>query len=595
MAVIRAKISLNNADIPLVASKAQRPVLVPSTDQAPRTPRSYTGTDDSTDYNLAAVIYAENVVPVTEGLRSVSYQDKFIPTVHYVRSESYGPDEELPEMSKKITQMFPLYRADTSVVWFSPAGGECFYYRDPGPSQTWYSYPLERLYPNFVSFNKDPAECTVTTAYVDGMMFVCFSGLTVTTNDGSGDVVNDASLYHLSAYYLTPSIGVLIDNVDHVGGVVAGEIDGISTANGNLFIYSKMKVMWTDFNGTVFDFDPDVASGGQYSIPADLAGNISAITAVSGGALIFSPKNCVGATYNTANASNLYTFREISGAGGVPSPQAVTQDTALGACYAYTSAGIQRIALSGSEFLSPAVSDFLTGRQFDRFNWATNTLTRMEIPISMFVKVTAIGTRYIIFSYGTYPGIYSYALFYDIVLKRWGKLRIVHRDCVYWSNEQASVDLTYSMLEDVSYEDLGDMTYSGASIAASDFVPARMGLMFLTSNTGNLVMADWSDWSEHATREDRAVVILGRFQLTRASNVQFNRVEVEKQLNGSAAIQLSTTGGAISRTESLILVTRDSAVTVWGGLADCVNFNIVLKGALELSAVILELTTAGKS
>lgn len=84
MAIQRFKVALNNALFPLVSTKAQRAAFVPGLDAAPRTPRIFMGEDESVDYNLSQVIYAENVMPVAEGIHSVGYRQLIAPTINAI-------------------------------------------------------------------------------------------------------------------------------------------------------------------------------------------------------------------------------------------------------------------------------------------------------------------------------------------------------------------------------------------------------------------------------------------------------------------------------------------------------------------------------
>ena len=107
MAVQRFKVALNNARFPLLSTKAQQAVFVPGLDSAPRTPRIFMGADESIDHNLAQVIYSENVMPSSEGIRSVGYSQLIAPTVN-----------------GDFDSIFALRDAAENTVLYSPAGGQ---------------------------------------------------------------------------------------------------------------------------------------------------------------------------------------------------------------------------------------------------------------------------------------------------------------------------------------------------------------------------------------------------------------------------------------------------------------------------------------
>ena len=104
MAIQRFKVALNNARYPLMSTKAQRAVFVPGLDSAPRTPRIFMGADESIDHNMAQVIYAENVMPSSEGIRSVGYRQLIAPSVN-----------------DDFDSIFALRDADENTVLYSPA------------------------------------------------------------------------------------------------------------------------------------------------------------------------------------------------------------------------------------------------------------------------------------------------------------------------------------------------------------------------------------------------------------------------------------------------------------------------------------------
>ena len=57
MAIQRFKVSLNAARFPLVSTKGQRAVFIPGLDSAPRTPRTFMGSNESVDYDTPQVLY----------------------------------------------------------------------------------------------------------------------------------------------------------------------------------------------------------------------------------------------------------------------------------------------------------------------------------------------------------------------------------------------------------------------------------------------------------------------------------------------------------------------------------------------------------
>jgi len=155
MAIQRFKVSLNNAEFPLVSTKAQRAVFVPSLDSAPRVGRAFYGADNSADYNTAKIIYAENVVPVAEGVKSVGYTS-VIPGV---------------SGATKFNSVFPLRDEDENYVLYSPA--ENLNYVHNPSTNLWASLgSIATIFAKTLHSSCDPTTARVTYAYVDGKTFV---------------------------------------------------------------------------------------------------------------------------------------------------------------------------------------------------------------------------------------------------------------------------------------------------------------------------------------------------------------------------------------------------------------------------------------
>lgn len=565
MSVQRFKIALNNARYPLVSTKAQRAAFIPGLDAAPRTPRVFMGADESADYNMAQVIYAENVMPAAEGIKSVGYRQLIAPTV-----------------LTDFDSIFALRDADENTVLYSPSKGENRIYDDTAGA--WAATDIETVFALTLDAGSLPAASRVTYAYVDGKTFVCFSRLK--SDDG---VPVDMSIMFWNGTALVPA-GALIADLPFG----AGEVDGIAASNGYLIVWSALSVAWAPFNGTAFNYtiyaNGNLTGAGQQT-PEEVQGNVRAIIPVSGGFIIFTDKNAVGATYSQQTIAQPWIFREVAGAGGLESYEQATVEGTLGVVYAYTTAGFQRLSLNSAEVVWPDAGDFVAGREIERFLFGENTLYQGSTTLDFYLKLTNIANRYIVVSYGTFPGIYSFALVYDLALQRWGKLRMVHRDCFYYAYGVETASLTYSMLGDVPYDhpDLG--TYADTTGQSNAFTAAQHGLAFLRED-GSVVIANWSN--QVRDTQDEAVAIIGRVQLSRSNNTQLNRVEIEGLRNGAAFIQPSYDGGALNTAEALYDLGVSGNTARYGCLIDCLNFNLVVTGTFDLSTTILEALPSGK-
>ena len=564
MAIQRFKVSLNNARYPMSAGKAQRAVFVPGLDSAPRTPRIFMGKDESVDYDLAQVIYAENVMPVSEGIRSAGYRQLIAPTVN-----------------KDFDQLFPLRDENEFTVLYSPSKGKNYVYDDV--AEQWASQPVSSIVTDLTVGSK-PDESRVTYAYVDGKTFVCYSRL-----QSTGGVDRSLFIWDSATKTLQPANSLIANSP-----FPAGQIDGVSSANGYLILWSNLSVAWAPFNGAAFDFTPyanGAYTGAGNQIPEEIKGPIQAVLQVAGGFIIFTNRNAIGAHYHSQNIAAPWVFREIAGAGGLRSYEQATVESNLGGVTAYTTAGFQTINLNSSAHRHPDVSDFITGRSMDRYEYGLHTIESGTSNQDLNVKISVIGNRYITVSYGYLEGIYTHALVWDLALERWGRLRQRHVDLFYYVHRLEEQPITYGQLIDVGYDELVGEGFDTLVIPPEDRVTnARHSLAFLRE-TGEVVAAIWSD--DLRDTEDPGVAVIGRIQLSRSRRTQFQRAEIEGLTSGRVYIQPSYDGRTLAPTEQLIDITRVADLAVVGGLYDCLNFNLVVEGTFALSTVILEATTAG--
>jgi hypothetical protein len=570
MAVQRFKVAINNAIFPLVSTKAQRAVIAPGGDSAPRTPRQFFGADASADYNTAQVIYAENVIPVAEGLKSVGY-------VELIPPESTGVSD--------FDTVFPLRDEDENTVLFSPAGGKN-YIHDIS-TNSWSASPtIEAIWAKTLASGLDPADCNVTYAYVDGKTFVCYSRLK--SNDTPTATDMSIMFWDSTTQSLTPSTS-LITNLPFG----PGEIDGVSSSSGYLLVWSGLTIAWAPFSGAAFDFtiySNGAFTGSGFQIPEDIQGPVTSIIGMAGGFVAFTLRNAIAASYHAQSIASPWVFREVPDAGGLDSYEQATVEGSLSRLVAYTSAGMQTISLNSAEIVHPQVADFITGRQIERYDFSAHRLIRGVATVDLYTKVTAIGNRFIVVSYGFFPGTYSYALVYDLALERWGKLRIVHRDCFNYTYPAPAAPITYAMALDVTYADVGSVAYEDLIESGEGITPAQNSMAFVAAN-GSVRVATWAD---RTNGEDAAVVILGRVQLTRARNIQLNRVEVEGMTAGGVYVQASSNGRNIDRVDSTYTVEQTSNYLAAGCMIDCKNFNLILEGSFNLSTVVCEAVPTGQ-
>jgi hypothetical protein len=377
-----------------------------------------------------------------------------------------------------------------------------------------------------------------------------------------------------------------------------GQLDGIASSNGYLILWSGLTVFWARFDGTSFNYDlfaNGEVTGSGSRIPEDIKGPITSIVPVSGGFIIFTTKNAIAAVYNANNFAEPWIFKSIANCGGVESFEQITEDANLSAIYAYTTGGMQKISLNSAETVFPDVSDFLGLHYLEVFNPLSLSFERGQLSTEMFVKVTHCGQRFLVVSYGMYPGVYSFALVYDTKLDRWGKLRIAHRDCFSYSYGQQDANLTYGALLDVPYDEMLTETYGTAVIQGGELTYPRQSIAFLL-RSGEIKLARMDLREKDAADTSSSFVLIGRNQLTRARLTSIHEIEVEGFSSTDNAVSILTSKDGLNfySTEAGYLRERSGDYAQYGfDMVTGKNHTIYVGGQFLLANLIVHATNDG--
>lgn len=572
MAIQRTKIALNAARFPLVSTKGSRAVFVPGLDSAPRTPRAFMGSEDSADYNMAQVLYMENVMPLAEGYRSAAVSQSVAPVsgaVSFDQALILRDDQETPTL-------------------YVPAGGDNFMYRDG--LATWFASPCAAIWLDTPAAGSTNTWATapVTSATVSGMTFVCYGRVRGATLDYSIHLW-DQTAFALGAGYAK------LANVPFA----AGTIDGISASNGYLIMWSGLEVAWAGYDIATEKFDFALYANGEFTgsgraIPEDVRGPITAITRLPGGFIIFTTKNAVSATYNSANTAQAWAFKEVANAGGVESVEQLSNVSSLGSAYAYTTTGLQRISLNSAEPAYPEIADFLAERSIERYVAGTGALTKQEYSTELRSKLTVVGNRYLVVSYGA-PGAasYEYAIIVDLALQRMGKIKVDHVDAFEFGDQSQTAGLTYAGAAAITYASMSATSYAdtgGAPVTPVTYAPHLLSFL---QRDGRVMLANWAYDARAAT--DAGVIILGRVQLTRGRNTQLNRIELEGPENAVVRITPSYDGYTLQAPVPMVPVVTAPGYLIVGTMLDCKNFNIEVTGTFALTTLIFEGLPSGQN
>lgn len=476
MAAKPVKILTNAAAFPFTYEYAQK-TLLEFQDAGPRMPGAFFGESSNAEFGQPQLVYCENVLPHSKGIFSVSY------------------GTQVPAVSPATTvfdQAIQLRDAAENQFLFAPAGGANYVF-DPVVG-TWASVSP------FAFTNT-----LVTRAYVNGRSFVCYEKTKIIEyNAGTGLFTTLALTFP--------------------AGLTIADIRGIGGASNYLLIFTDITVYWcTPLN--LLDFATTDQGAGQQT-PIDIKGQITSLLPCSGGFIIYSARNAVGATF-TNNGNSPFVFKEVSNCGGVPSWEQVTANADDGAHYIWGTNGLQKVNLSKAESVSPAATDFLAGNQTETWDSLLKQVVLNTAGSTISVKLAYLVGRYLAISYGQ-AGRNQFAacLMYDTVLERWGKLVIEHCDVFMYPYPTFASSYFYSQLPGF-YVDLGDATYADLDSSRLTPTPAKRGIAFLkTTGQVDLVNTDFAQVGS------AGVAVFGRIQSVRqraltALNVELDSVKAE--------------------------------------------------------------------
>lgn len=555
MTTQKFKVALNNSKFPFLYRNASRGVLQPGLDPVSRLPGNFPGTYDSSDYNTVQMLYCENVVPTVDGLASVSFTEtipaEFSPA--FIAGASGGAFDRYYTLrvEDETAYVFAL-ASNTGYVW-NPVSGE------------WVN--------NFYAFT-DVRQLSASLACVAGRTFLMIENLLYLEFTGSW---GSAPLQLPAGYVFT----------DLVAACGASNYNVLTTAT---------EILWSSLLDPL-DF-ADIDQGAGRSTPIDLKGKIRAVIPISGGFIIYTTKNAVAALF-TNNAAAPFLFKEVLGSAGVVSDQQVTGDANMNYHYTYGQAGIQRVSMQKAESVLPGCADFLSGTAYDDWNDTTH-LVEQQIGSQTNVRLYLALSRYLCLSYGYDGNSFQYVLIYDLLLERWGKLKLTHVDvCTLPWLDDAGIET------DILIEDLG---------LPIEFYPQAIeDLTYVVTDPDNAAAnVNWRDTlgfmqiggtilklNVETAGEDNAagigVVVLGHVQVARSKTVTLQDIQLDGMHSGSVYVLTSDPGHGYNRDDAFAatLQTNRTDYKTYRKRVTAENFDVAVKGSFMLTNAVIETTVHG--
>ncbi len=478
MAQIKSRLDLNSATFPLLMDWAGRTVVQPSTPEAPA------------PLHTPQVLYCQDVLPTYQGYKSVSYKDLLA-----AASPANINFSDILTVSDVAQNKALIGITSDSKIYMVTAA-------------------------NYVWTDVTPGGWTGGDAVTMG-------------------VANGTTYLYLykKACYAVNIVGIAL-TVTALTGITAANIYGISSSVNYLILWDATNVYWSSTVNPL-DFVPSLITGAGTAIPTDLQGTIVVIQQLNNGYVIYTTVDIILSQYSN-NTQYPWIWRAADNGGGISSKKQVAAAFDLGIHVAYTTAGLLQISMQGCEGILPEVSDFLSARIYESYNFTTDKVERQALTAKLLMHINVLASRYITISYGISG--YTDVLVHDMLLKRWGKLHINHATAFEVETSTAPVPSPYNASSEIG------QTYAAASPepynnAAAQFStppdPGRVFGILLVDGTIKIAFLNF----ESVT--DNAVLLLGKYQAQRNYFLGIQEVDIE-------TIQSSNTAGFGMRITSSI-------------------------------------------
>lgn len=651
------KLALAAGQIPFVASQASRAALVPDLDMNTRVPRQFWGDDNSLDIGQVQVDYVENIMPVAEGWCSVSYtvvHESLLELGATIVPTTLTGTPAPPAPAAGYSDCSELYHSDpldTESAGLAAHPDDAFLLTNEdvlylitgegAPSLTgdlvigWIYYPVkyDKL-PRTLSTAPAAAASTIqqsltsyqgyhqplTTAYAAGVQLICVPGAGLVYYGTVKIEVTTGAPPVTTSYKATSSViqwgctdqaaNLAIELADPVKAAhqfirnlpsTTTEIRCICSSQGYLIVAHKNIISWALFSNLQFNFQSyanNAITGSDSRVPEELVGDVTALVAVPGGFIIFSETNAVAAFYSSTNFAVPWTFRQISGAGGVRSNRNVSRDHIGGKIYAVTTAGLQQISLNSAVSVSPVFDDYLTGKRSESRDEETGKIITGDLTATLQAGCNVIGSRYVVVSCtSNYDNLYEFAWIYDVHLKRWGKVNQVHTGIAQLKESDSPEDMTILDIgPEIPVEMFGEATIDSFVTDPTAEITAYRQQLGLVRPDGSIyrVVLGQGELGEIAPG---GFLQVSGLQLTRNRMMTLQRVEFEGTQTATMQLFPSYDGRTVEDaigTDFWSLVATDEDLTVFGGMITAQNFAFNLQGNFDLSTVIVRATTEGQ-
>lgn len=388
-----------------------------------------------------------------------------------------------------------------------------------------------------------------------GNLYTCIAGVHGWQISGISTTHAENSLYTLSVANINDKIFIHANAVgwykvsettqDLVAATVTG-LDGVSTrgilsTTNYLITWDATTVYWGALEDPT-DFTPSTITGAGYGIVQAAQGAIITCVATTLGFIIYCENNAICALA-TSKDEEPFTLRDVSGSGGISVPTQVINNWNSLEQYAWTGSGLQLLNSTTARGFLADFTDFIRMGIVDYYDTSGNVVE--ETWAATDVKVQLTQDRYIWVSYKkTTDSYYSWAIVYDLYLRRVGRIKVQHIEIFDW--------------------------FSATTILAPD-------------GTISVIKANYGDGR----------IALGKFQHQRQRMMKLDSIEIE-DVTGTPDVKDITTlnGNTVS---GVYTGTQNSSGTKFFFSCVGLNHSILISGTFEINAIVLHYHIHGRA
>lgn len=542
MAQVTFRTNLASAIFPFASELWGRSIIVPQYDQNfDRTTLNAPGV--TIDKGIPQIFYMHNCMPTSQGYQAIGYNTIL---------------EAFAGVATDFDNAYQLQNSDGNRFLLVPSAGKNYIY--DGSVGAWAS-----ISPVAQGIYRD--DILVTTAFVQGQSYIYYSGVGCFTYDDTNKV-------------LTPQTLISLDPT---------QVKGICSANGYMITWGDKTVAWSNLTNPL-DFAPSLSTGAGSGNVNEAKGKILACLQVAGGFLVYCEQNIVSARYS-GNTNFPFVFKEVPGSGGIEDIDKVSWHANLPFHIVWDGNGLQQVSLSNTTTVYPEATDFLASQIFEDFDEDTLTFSSEYLSAQLHTNVNIVSARFLVLSYGiNYPD-FTHALVFDLLLNRWGKLKITHRCCFQFNFPNPFGALTYGQLSQ-TYGSLGiHTTYGdlGTRVTVAD--EFKKSLAFLQAD-GTVQIVDF----EFSEANSAGVFVCGKFQFQRNQTIEHQMADIDivGETNTFNYYIVPSYDGKTLRTPvpGFLYLNADKMRT-YKKMVSGLNISCMFIGQFHLASFVLTLTSGG--